>query len=94
MRRSTEAINSVEYRGDRMKEYMKEMRKLVGTRPIIMCGSSVIIYNPAGEVLMLHRTDNDSWCFPGGAIELGEKLEQTATREVFEEQPKKTYAII
>lgn len=68
-----------------MKEYMKEMRKLVGTRPIIMCGSSVIIYNPAGEVLMLHRTDNDSWCFPGGAIELGEKVEQTAAREVFEE---------
>lgn len=68
-----------------MKEYMKEMRKLVGTRPIIMCGSSVIINNPAGEVLMLHRTDNDTWCFPGGAVELGEKVEDTAAREVFEE---------
>lgn len=68
-----------------MKEYMKEMRKLVGTRPIIMCGSSVIINNSAGEVLMLHRTDNDTWCFPGGAVELGEKVEETAAREVFEE---------
>ncbi|MCM3038684.1 NUDIX hydrolase [Paenibacillus motobuensis] len=68
-----------------MKEYMKEVRKLVGTRPIIMCGSSVIINNLAGEVLMLHRTDNDSWCFPGGAVELGEKIEETAAREVFEE---------
>jgi len=68
-----------------MKEYIKEMRKLVGTRPIIMCGSSVIIYSSAGEVLMLHRTDNDSWCFPGGAVELGEKIEETAAREVFEE---------
>lgn len=68
-----------------MKEYMKEMRKLVGTRPIIMCGSSVIINNPAREVLMIHRTDNDTWCFPGGAVELGEKVEDTAAREVFEE---------
>ncbi|WMT39599.1 NUDIX domain-containing protein [Paenibacillus sp. D2_2] len=68
-----------------MKEYIREMRKLVGTRPIIMCGSSVIINNPDGEVLMLHRTDNDSWCFPGGAVELGEKVEETAAREVFEE---------
>jgi 8-oxo-dGTP pyrophosphatase MutT (NUDIX family) len=50
-----------------------------------MCGSSVIIHNSVGEVLMLHRTDNDSGCFPGGAGELGEKVEETAAREVFEE---------
>jgi 8-oxo-dGTP pyrophosphatase MutT (NUDIX family) len=51
----------------------------------MMCGASVIVYNSAGQVLMLHRTDNDSWCFPGGAIELGEKVEETAARECFEE---------
>jgi hypothetical protein len=42
-----------------MKEYIKELRKLVGSRPIMMCGASVIVYNSAGQVLMLHRTDND-----------------------------------
>lgn len=68
-----------------MKEYIKKMRKLVGSRPILMCGASVIIYNSTGQVLMLHRTDNDSWCFPGGAIELGEKVEEAAVREAFEE---------
>lgn len=68
-----------------MKEYIKEMRKLVGPRPILMCGTSVIISNSYGQVLMLHRTDNDSWCFPGGAIELGEKVEEAAVREVYEE---------
>jgi len=68
-----------------LKEYIKDMRKFVGSRPILMCGASVIIYNPDGQVLMLHRTDNDSWCFPGGAIELGEKVEEAAMREVFEE---------
>ncbi|MHA7966767.1 NUDIX hydrolase [Paenibacillus sp. CAU 1782] len=68
-----------------MDEYMKEMRRLVGSRPILMCGASVILYNSEGEVLMLHRTDNDSWCFPGGALELGEKVEEAAAREAFEE---------
>lgn len=34
---------------------------------------------------MLRRTDNDSWCFPGGSVELGEKVEETAKREVREE---------
>ncbi|TYA14509.1 NUDIX domain-containing protein [Paenibacillus faecis] len=68
-----------------MKDYIKEMRKLIGTRPLLMCGSSVIIFNTEGQVLMLHRTDNDSWCFPGGAIEPGEKVEEAALREVFEE---------
>lgn len=38
-----------------------------------------------GKVLMLHRTDNDSWCFPGGSVELGEKVEETAKREALEE---------
>jgi len=66
-------------------EYIKDMRMLVGNRPIMMCGASVIIFNSAGQILMLHRTDNDSWCFPGGGIELGEIAEEAAIREVFEE---------
>lgn len=52
---------------------------------MMMCGASVILYNGAGQVLMLHRTDNDSWCFPGGAVELGEKVEEAAIRESLEE---------
>jgi mutator protein MutT len=68
-----------------MKEYVKEMRKWIGQRPLMLCGTSVIIFNNEGQVLMLHRSDNDCWCFPGGAIELGEKVEEAAVREVFEE---------
>jgi 8-oxo-dGTP pyrophosphatase MutT (NUDIX family) len=68
-----------------MKAYVNEMRKLVGTRPLLLCGSSMIIFDQDGKVLMLLRTDNDCWCFPGGAVELGEKVEDAAKRETLEE---------
>lgn len=68
-----------------MNDYIADLRKLVGNRPLLMCGASVILFNAQGQVLMLRRTDNDSWCFPGGAIELGEKAEEAAAREALEE---------
>jgi 8-oxo-dGTP pyrophosphatase MutT (NUDIX family) len=68
-----------------MLEYIREMRKLIGHKPLLICGASVIVFNAAGEVLMLERSDNECWCFPGGALEPGESLEETAKREVLEE---------
>jgi len=68
-----------------MLEYVKEMRTMIGKKPLLLCGASTIIVNDEKEVLLLKRTDNNSWCFPGGAIELGEKVEQAAIREVKEE---------
>ncbi|MTI68000.1 MAG: NUDIX hydrolase [Firmicutes bacterium] len=50
-----------------------------------MCGANVILLNEKDEILLHHRTDRDWWGLPGGAMELGESLEQTASREVFEE---------
>ena len=68
-----------------MLNYIKEMRPLIGHRPLMLCGASVIVCNAENKVLMLHRSDNDCWCFPGGALDLGENLEETARREVAEE---------
>ena len=68
-----------------MTGYMKEMRKLVGQRPIFQCGASVIIFDEEDRVLMLQRTDNNQWCFPGGSLELGECAEDAAIRETKEE---------
>lgn len=68
-----------------MIQYVKEMRKLIGKRPLLLCGASVIITDKDGKILMLLRSDNDCWCLPGGAMDLGENLEDTALREVYEE---------
>jgi 8-oxo-dGTP pyrophosphatase MutT (NUDIX family) len=62
-----------------------DLRKLVGTRPLIMCGANVILLNDKDEILLHHRVDNDCWGLPGGMMELRETLDETARREVFEE---------
>ena len=68
-----------------MADYVRELRRLVGTRPLILCSANGILLDPEGRLLLLHRTDNDMWSLPGGAVEPGETLEETAVREVREE---------
>jgi 8-oxo-dGTP pyrophosphatase MutT (NUDIX family) len=65
--------------------YIEEIRKLVGTRPIIMAGAGVILTDPQGWILLGQRTDNGAWGIPGGSMEPGETLEETARREMLEE---------
>lgn len=68
-----------------MADYIGNLRKQIGTSPIIMCGANVILLNELDQILLHHRIDKDWWGLPGGAMELGESLEQTASRELFEE---------
>jgi 8-oxo-dGTP pyrophosphatase MutT (NUDIX family) len=65
--------------------YIQDLRKLIGTRPIIMVGANVILLNDKNELLMQLRTDNHMWGLAGGAIEPGERLEDAAKRELLEE---------
>lgn len=65
-------------------EYVQELRKAVGHRPLITIGAVVIMFNPKGQILFQQRTNGD-WGLPGGLMELGESLEETAKREVYEE---------
>ncbi len=46
---------------------------------------NVVVTNDAGEILLIRRSDNDNWALPGGAMDIGESLAQTAAREVKEE---------
>ena len=67
-----------------VKEYIKSLRTYVGHMPILMCGASVIVYKD-GHVLLQRRADNGCWSYHGGAVELGERVEDAAARELFEE---------
>ncbi len=65
-------------------DYVKELRKLVGHWPLILTGAVVLVINEKNELLLQHRTDG-GWGLPGGLMELGERLEDAARREVKEE---------
>ncbi len=65
--------------------YIMDLRRFVGHGPLLQCAGSVIIENEKGEILLGRRTDNHLWGYAGGAMELGESIEDCARRELWEE---------
>jgi ADP-ribose pyrophosphatase YjhB (NUDIX family) len=47
--------------------------------------ASAIVTNERREILMQRRVDNNFWALPGGTMDFGETIVQTAEREVREE---------
>lgn len=68
-----------------MSNYIMDIRKYVGHRTIIQCGAGIICINDRGELLFGKRTDNHKWGYSGGSVEIDEKVEDCAKRELFEE---------
>ena len=64
--------------------YLSELRKIVGHRPLLSAGATVLVIKD-GKILLNLRSDTETWGVPGGALELGESLEETAYRELKEE---------
>lgn len=65
--------------------YVKELRALVGHRPLIIPGAAILIFDSGDRLLLQLRQDNQSWGLIGGSMEVGESLLETARREVWEE---------
>jgi 8-oxo-dGTP pyrophosphatase MutT (NUDIX family) len=65
--------------------YILELRKLVGSRPLIQVGAKTVVLDQLNRVLLIQRADNGKWAFPSGSMEPGESLEDTARRELLEE---------
>jgi ADP-ribose pyrophosphatase YjhB (NUDIX family) len=46
---------------------------------------TAIVPNERGAILLVHKTDNDLWALPGGAMDIGESMADAVVREVKEE---------
>ncbi|WP_411075165.1 NUDIX domain-containing protein [Streptomyces sp. cmx-4-7] len=46
---------------------------------------TVVVRDGDGRLLLIHKTDNDLWALPGGGHDIGERIGDTAVREVEEE---------
>lgn len=64
--------------------YIEDLRVLVGNQPLILVRPSIVILNKEGHILLV-QYQNRSWGIPGGLMELGESVEESARREVREE---------
>lgn len=68
-----------------MSSYIMDMRKYVGHQTIIQCAASILCINEQGQLLLGRRTDNHKWGYAGGSVEIDEKVEDCAKRELLEE---------
>ena len=68
-----------------MSNYIMDLRKIVGHRPLLQVGASVIVEDTGGRILLQLRSDNHCWGYSGGSVELDENVEEAAKRELFEE---------
>ena len=62
--------------------YIMDLRKVVGHRPLLQVGASVIVVDACGRILLQLRSDNNTWGYAGGSVEIDEKVEDAAKREL------------
>lgn len=58
-----------------MSDYIMDLRKIVGHRPLLQVGASVIVEDEKGRILLQKRSDNHCWGYAGGSVELDETAE-------------------
>jgi len=67
------------------KNYIADLRKMVGDSMLILNAANVIIVNENNEVLLQQRSDSNLWGLPGGLMEIEDSIENCAIREAKEE---------
>lgn len=66
-------------------DYIKYIRGLIGHKEVMAIGVAILVLNEKEEVLLETRSDNGKFSFPGGALNMGEKVKSGAIRETYEE---------
>jgi 8-oxo-dGTP pyrophosphatase MutT (NUDIX family) len=52
---------------------------------LVPSANAVVTDREGRRILMIRRSDNGNWAVPGGAMDLGESIAETAVRETLEE---------
>lgn len=68
-----------------ISDYLREVRRVVGTRLLLLPGVAGIVRDDDGRVLFIRRADDGRWGLPAGGIEPGESPAHAIAREVHEE---------
>jgi 8-oxo-dGTP pyrophosphatase MutT (NUDIX family) len=68
-----------------ISDYLREVRRVVGTRLLLLPGVAGIVRDDDGRVLFIRRADDGHWGLPAGGIEPGESPARAIAREVHEE---------
>jgi 8-oxo-dGTP pyrophosphatase MutT (NUDIX family) len=66
-------------------DYILQLRQYIGHRPLLIVGAGLLLLDEQNRLLLMKRSDNESWGIPGGSIEPGEMVEDAAKRETWEE---------
>ncbi len=68
------------------ESYLGRVRASAGdTATLLFVGARGLVFDDAGRLLLIQRSDNHRWALPAGAMELGESIADSAVREVYEE---------
>jgi len=51
----------------------------------LVAGSSAVVVDSEGRILLQRRSDSGNWALPGGTMDIGETFAESAIREVKEE---------
>jgi len=66
-------------------EFVRELRTVIGQRPLWMSGITAVVLDDGGRVLLGRRSDNGRWALITGIIDPGEQPADAAVRECEEE---------
>ena len=59
-----------------MSDYIMDLRRIVGHRPLLQAGASVLLEDARGRLQLQRRADCHLWGYHGGSVELDEVVEE------------------